>query len=175
MKKVLAFAGSTSSSSINKKLAKYTAENLQSSEFNLIDLRDYNVPIYSIDEEQKGIPEDVHKFTNLLDNYHGFIVSLAEHNGSFAAAYKNLFDWTSRINKKVFRDKPLLLTATSPGGRGGANVLNSALSYYPYMGAKEIFSFSLPNFNDNFKENTLVNKDYNNDLLEKIKHFENAL
>lgn len=172
MKKILAFAGSTSSTSINKKLATFAAENLKNTAFDVIDLKDFTLPIYSTDEEQNGIPKDAQKFSDLLDNYDGFILSLAEHNGSFAAAYKNIFDWSSRINKKIFRDKPVLLMATSPGGRGGVNVLNAAVSYYPYMGANGIVSFSLPSFFDNFKDGKLVNTELLLNLKEKINHFE---
>mgnify|MGYP000604436044 CR=1 FL=1 len=173
MKKILAFAGSTSSTSINKQLATYAAENLENTAFDVVDLRDYKLPIYSTDEEGNGIPEDATRFSNLLDNYDGFIVSLAEHNGSYAAAFKNIFDWSSRVEKNVFRDKPLLLMATSPGGRGGATVLNAAATSFPHMGAKTITTFSLPNFYDNFKEGKLINKELLAALKSKVVEFEN--
>jgi chromate reductase len=175
MKKVLAFAGSTSSGSINKKLATFAAENLKNSSFDVIDLRDFNVPIYSADEEKNGFPEDVKKFTSLLDNYDGFILSLAEHNGSYAAAFKNIFDWTSRIHGNVFRDKPLLLMATSPGKMGGQFVLAAGESKFSRMGAKELITFSLPSFNDNFKANKVVNKELLASLKDNIHKFENFL
>ena len=175
MKKILAFAGSTSSTSINKQLATYAAENLENTAFDVVDLRDYKLPIYSTDEEGNGIPEDATRFSNLLDNYDGFIVSLAEHNGSYAAAFKNIFDWSSRVEKNVFRDKPLLLMATSPGGRGGATVLNAAATSFPHMGAKTITTFSLPNFYDNFKDGKIVNEEILSALKTQVNEFENAV
>jgi chromate reductase len=175
MKKVLAFAGSTSSTSINKKLATFTAENLQNTSFDVIDLRDFHIPIYSTDEEQNGFPADVKKFTSLLDNYDGFILSLAEHNGSYAAAFKNVYDWTSRIEAKIFRDKPLLLMATSPGARGGKTVLETGSQTFSRMGAKELISFSLPSFNDNFKEGEIINEELLASLKDNINKFENFL
>lgn len=175
MKKILAFAGSTSSTSINKKLATFAAENLENTQFDIIDLRDFTMPIYSSDEEQKGFPEDAKKFTALLDNFDGFILSLAEHNGSYAAAFKNIYDWSSRINSKVFRDKPLLLMATSPGPRGGLSVLEAGADRFSKMGANEVITFSLPSFQDNFKEGKLVNESLFLSLKEKISHFENAV
>ena len=54
MKKILAFAGSTSSTSINKKLATYGAENLKITTFDSIDLRDFDMPIFSEDEEKEN-------------------------------------------------------------------------------------------------------------------------
>jgi chromate reductase, NAD(P)H dehydrogenase (quinone) len=173
MKKILAFAGSTSSTSINKQLATFAAENLENTSFDVVDLREYKLPIYSTDEEQNGIPEDAQKFSDLLGNYDGFILSLAEHNGSYAAAFKNIFDWSSRVEKNVFRAKPLLLMATSPGGRGGATVLNAAATSFPHMGAKSVTTFSLPNFYDNFKEGKIVNDEFLSKLNDSVKEFEN--
>lgn len=175
MKKILAFAGSTSSTSINKRLATYTAESLADTAFDVIDLRDFDLPVYSIDKEKEGFPETAKEFTALLDNYDGFILSLAEHNGSYAAAFKNIFDWSSRIERKFFRDKPLFLMATSPGARGGQSVLQDGITKFPHMGAQEIFSFSLPNFNDNFKDGKIVEESLNEGMLEALENFEKSL
>jgi NAD(P)H-dependent FMN reductase len=100
---------------------------------------------------------------------------LAEHNGSYAAAFKNIFDWSSRIHVKVFRDKPLLLMATSPGGMGGKFVLEAGIQKFSRMGAKELVSFSLPNFYDNFKEDAIVDKEISAALKEKVCQFENFI
>ncbi|ARV07898.1 NADPH-dependent FMN reductase [Polaribacter sp. SA4-10] len=172
MKKILAFAGSTSSTSINKKLATFAAENLEHTSFDVIDLRDFKMPIYSEDEEKVGFSEDAKKFTSLLDNYDGFILSLAEHNGSYAAAFKNIFDWSSRIEANVFRNKPLLLMATSPGGRGGKSVLDAGVEKFSRMGAKELVRFSFPSFYDNFKEGKIVNEELSILLKKEVKKFE---
>lgn len=174
MKKILAFAGSTSSTSINKQLATFAAENLENTAFEVIDLRDFNMPIYSEDEEKEnGLPEDAKRFSALFDAYDGFIISLAEHNSSYAAAFKNIFDWSSRIEVNVFRDKPLLLMAASPGGLGGRFVLAAGEQRFTRQGAKELISFSLPNFYDNFKEGKIVNEVFLSTLKDKIREFEN--
>ncbi|OAD44992.1 NADPH-dependent FMN reductase [Polaribacter atrinae] len=175
MKKILAFAGSTSSTSINKKLATFAAENLVNTSFDVVDLRDFTLPIYSEDEEKNGFPEDAKKFSALLDHYDGFILSLAEHNGSYTVAFKNIFDWSSRIEAQVFRDKPLLLMATSPGARGGLTVLETGMARFSRQGAKELISFSFPSFYDNFKEGTIVNIELLTALKEKVDTFENAV
>lgn len=173
MKKILAFAGSTSSTSINKQLATFTAENLENTSFDVVDLRDYKLPVYSTDEEQNGFPEDAKKFNELLNNYDGFILSLAEHNGTYTAAFKNIFDWVSRLEVNVFRAKPLLLMATSPGAMGGRFVLAAAEQRFPRQGAKELTTFSLPNFYDNFKEGKLINEELLATLKAKVFEFEN--
>jgi chromate reductase len=175
MKKILAFAGSTSSTSINKKLAVFAAENLESISFDVIDLRDFEMPMYSEDEEKNGFSENTKKFSALLDGYDGFILSLAEHNGSYAAAFKNIFDWSSRVEAAVFRDKPLLLMATSPGDMGGRFVLEAGTQKFPRMGAKELISFSFPNFYDNFKEGEIIHADLMKLLKEQVTKFENAV
>lgn len=173
MKKILAFAGSTSSTSINKQLATFAAENLENTSFDVIDVRDFSMPVYSTDEEQNGFPENAIKLNALLNNYDGFILSLAEHNGSYAAAFKNIFDWSSRLEVNVFREKPLLLMATSPGPMGGKFVLAAAEQRFPRQGAKTITTFSLPSFYDNFKEGKIVNDDLLSTLKTKVVEFEN--
>ncbi len=172
MKKILAFAGSTSSTSINKQLATFAAENLENTSFDVIDLRDFSMPVYSTDEEQNGFPENAIKFNSILNNYDGFILSLAEHNGSYTAAFKNIFDWSSRLEVNVFREKPLLLMATSPGPMGGKFVLAAAEQRFPRQGAKTITTFSLPSFYDNFKEGKIVNDDLLSILTTKVVEFE---
>ena len=46
MKKILAFAGSNSSTSINKQLAKYASSLLKDVDVNLIDLNDFKAPLF---------------------------------------------------------------------------------------------------------------------------------
>lgn len=176
MKKIAAFAGSISSSSINKQLATYAASQLDNIEFEVLDLNDYEVPLYSVDvEKNEPYPNGASKFNSALDTYDGFIVSLAEHNGSYTAAFKNLFDWVSRKNKEVFRRKPVLLMATSPGARGGASVLSAASVTFPHMGANIITSFSLPQFNENFKEGKIQHENLNQQLKEAVAAFEKSV
>jgi NAD(P)H-dependent FMN reductase len=149
--KLLAFGGSTSSSSINRQLANYAAGLIPDVAVTELDLRSYSLPIYSSDEEEKnGIPADAHTFLEAIRSHDAIVVSLAEHNGSYSAAFKNLYDWTSRIENKLWSEKPMLLMATSPGARGGATVLEAAKVTFPRMGADLRATFSLPSFHDNF-------------------------
>lgn len=176
MKKIAAFGGSTSRTSINKQLATYAGTLLQQTEVTVLDLNAFTVPIYSEDlEREEAYPKGASDFNAELDKYDGFIVSLAEHNGSYAAAFKNIFDWVSRKERKVFRDKPLLIMATSPGGRGGASVLSTAENTFPHMGAKIVSRFSLPSFHDNFKEDGITNNSLDVKLKEAVAVLEAAL
>ncbi|WP_299836850.1 NAD(P)H-dependent oxidoreductase [uncultured Tenacibaculum sp.] len=176
MGKVVAFAGSNSKNSINKELATFAASLLTNNEYKVLDLNDYELPLYSIDVELAGeFPEAAVQFNDELANSDAIIISLAEHNGSYTAAFKNLLDWASRKDKTVFKNKPVLVLATSPGGRGGATVLNTALNSFPHFGADIKGSFSLPSFNDNFKDGKLVNEDLLKELSVAVQDLEAVL
>ena len=149
--KILSFGASTSSQSINRQLARYAASKVPAASVTDLDLRDYELPIFSADEEESnGSPADAQAFLDTIRAHDAVVVSLAEHNGSYSAAFKNLYDWTSRIEQKLWSDKPMLLLSTSPGGRGGASVMETAKATFPRMGADLRATFSLPSFYDNF-------------------------
>lgn len=176
MKNVLVFAGSNSKRSINKQLAVYTAGLLTRTGYTVVDLNDYPAPVFGVDlEAVAGIPDNIAEFNNLIENHDGFIVSLAEHNGSYAAVFKNLFDWLSRINAKVWRGKPMLLMSTSPGGRGGAGVLEAAQTRFPRNGGNIAGVFSLPDFKTHFSNNMIISENYNSLLTKMVKEFEDSL
>ena len=87
---------------------------------------------------------------DILKNADGIVISFAEHNGVYTAAFKNIFDWISRIEKVVWYNKPMFLLATSNGDRGAITVLEIAHSRISRGNPYEIPVFSLPNFNKNF-------------------------
>lgn len=155
--KILSFGGSTSSTSINRQLAFYAAQQIEGAEITNLDLNSFELPLYSSDQEEaNGIPADAEKFLTAIREHDAIIVSLAEHNGSYASAFKNLYDWTSRIEMKLWSDKPMLLLSTSPGPRGGATVLATAEATFPRMGADLKGTFSLPSFYDNFSDEKIT-------------------
>ena len=124
---------------------------MEGAEVEILDINDYEMPIFSQDrEEELGQPELAQKFFAKLGEADGIIISFAEHNGSYTAAYKNLFDWTSRIDMKVFQNKPMVLLATSPGPGGAKSVLAAAAGSAPYFAADVKASLSIPSFFDNF-------------------------
>ena len=168
--KVVAFAGSSSKESINKKLVTYASGLIKGAEIELLDLNDFEMCIYSIDKEkQDGIPEKAKTFQAKLKSAELILISLAEHNGSYSAAFKNIMDWKSRLEGKIWENKRMILLSTSPGVRGGASVLNTALTSFPFQGAEIVGHFSLPSFIDNFKDGKIVDERLNNDLLKIIE------
>jgi chromate reductase len=150
-KKIIAFGASSSSTSINKRLAGYAASLLDNVSIEILDLNDFELPIFSEDKEKElGSPKLAQLFYTKMEEADGIIVSFAEHNGSYSAAYKNIFDWASRISPKVYHNKPMLVLATSPGKGGAATVLAHATQALPYLGGNVIGQLSVPSFGQVF-------------------------
>lgn len=174
--KIFAFAGSNSSTSINKQLVKFVLKSFPDDEINLIDLNDYPMPVFSVDLEKNGFPNEAYQFLKNIEESDIIICSLAENNRSYSAAFKNIFDWCSRINVKVFQNKPMFLMTTSPGGYGGGNVMAEASKFFPQFGADIKETFSLPKFYENFDlENGIINPELLNDIKLKIENFKNQI
>ncbi len=153
--KILCFAGSNSSQSINKKLVRATMKYFEGQELTLLDLNDFETSIFSIDREKNGYPEVIQNFVQLISEHDAIIVSLAENNSTYSTAFKNILDWSSRFNLKFFAEKPMLLMSTSPGGYGGGNVMNAAKNQFPKHAAQVVETFSLPLFNKSFDAENL--------------------
>lgn len=153
---VLAFAASNSRNSINKKLVTYAAGMAEAgvvddAQVEIIDLNDYEMPLYSVDREQEnGIPEQAQRFYEKIGDADALLIAFAEHNGFYTSAYKNLFDWTSRIDMKLYQDKPAVLLASSPGPRGGSHVLQVAIESAPFFGMDVRANLSIPRFYETF-------------------------
>ncbi|PCI07981.1 MAG: NADPH-dependent FMN reductase [Gammaproteobacteria bacterium] len=174
--KILAFAASSSRKSINKQLISYASRILLEDDINqhenklkveILDLNDVELPLFSEDREAElGQPQLAKDFLAKIGESDAVIISFAEHNGSYTVAYKNIFDWASRINPKVFQNKPMLLLATSPGPGGASNVLAMATNSAPYFDGEVIASFSLPSFYENFdsEQGRITNEKLNNQL-----------
>lgn len=177
IKRILAFSASNSKKSINKKLVIYTVNQISETNTTILDLNDFEMPIYSIDREQEtGIPELAIRFKEEIKKTDGIIISLAEHNGAYSTAFKNIFDWISRIEKNVWENKPMFLMATAPGPHGGKSVLKLANTRFSRGNNNTIVEFSLPSFALNFsEENGITDDDLRNEFEEKLKEFEKAL
>ncbi|MBA4319560.1 MAG: NADPH-dependent FMN reductase [Flavobacterium sp.] len=172
--KIIAFGGSPSKNSINKKLATYAASLFEKADVEVLDLNDFQMPLFSVDiEKEIGQHPLAQVFLAKIATADILVVSLAENNGNYSAAFKNVFDWCSRINGKVFQQKSMLLMATSDGKRGGATVLEIANNAFPRYGADIKATFSLPSFYDNFdvEKGKISNEELDNQLKEIVKKF----
>jgi len=182
MKTILAFAASNHLNSINKSLVKYACDMLKNNTsrctVELIDLNDYEMPLYRQDRERNdGIPERAQNFYEKIGNVDAIIISFAEHNGNYVAAYKNIFDWASRINQKVYQNKPVLLLSTSQGKNGASAVLAIAKDAAPFYGMDVKATLSIPSFQDNFdtESERITDSKLNEKLANAIKKLTDAL
>ncbi len=176
-KKIIAFGASNSSKSINKALALYASQQLKKVDFELLDLNDFEMPIYSADREnESGIPDLAHQFKAMVEGSDGILISFAEHNSAYSAAFKNIYDWVSRIESNVWGQRPMFLMATSPGGHGGKSVLAMATARYERSNDKPIWNFSLPSFYENFSsEEGIKETSLRDEFYRKLKQFQEAL
>ena len=176
--KILALAGSSSKKSINKKLVNWVASLFENYDTELLDLNDYEVPLFSVDyEADYGFSPRILELHHKISQSDLILISLAEHNGSYSAAFKNVFDWLSRIpNTSVFQGKSLFLMSTSPGARGGKSVLDAAIARFPFNGAVVAEHFSLPKFYETFDENDgIIDVEKKSEILEKVKYIKELI
>lgn len=176
MTNILAFAGSNSKDSINKQLAIYASGLIENAQVTVLDLNDFELPMFSKHyEETHGVPENALTFLNYIKQTDGIVLSLAENNGAYSAVFKNLFDWMSRAEAKLFFDKPMLLMATSPGKRGGKSVLAMAKERFPFHNAQIVADFSLPSFETNFSNGKITDAELDSELQRKVEVFQEHL
>jgi NAD(P)H-dependent FMN reductase len=153
--KILAIGTSNSRESINRELAAYAAGLVDKAEIEVLDINDYELPIYSIDREKSlGQPAQARELFRQIGEADALVLSFAEHNGSYTAAWKNLFDWLSRIDKAVFQHKPAVYLSAAPGPGGANSVLTAALNSASFFAAEVVASMSVPSFHENFDRET---------------------
>jgi chromate reductase len=125
--RILAFAGSTREGSFNKRLvaAGAAAARAAGGDVTLIDLRDFPMPLYDGDLEQRdGLPEAAQRFKALMLAHAGLLLSCPEYNSGPSGVLKNAIDWASRGDPPgqslaAFRGKTAGLLSASPGMLGG--------------------------------------------------------
>jgi len=174
MKKILGFAGSNSSTSINAQLVKHVLGRLSGVEANQINFASYLVPMYDIDvEERDGIPKQIKEIHSAIRNCDALVISVNEHNGSMSAFFKNIVDWLSREDKNFVEGRPILLMSTSPGKGGAKKSLAYAKDTFPKFGGNVVESFSFPSFQENFSEenNSIKNPQLDAGVGEVIASF----
>lgn len=127
MNRIIAFAGSTRTGSYNKNILKTAVFGAREAgaEVSVIDLKDYPMPLYDGDlEEKEGIPENGKKLKELFNTHHALLLALPEYNSSMTGVFKNTIDWVSRTEKgeiplQCFVGKVAGLISASIGGYGG--------------------------------------------------------
>ena len=130
MKNVLLFAASNNPESINGKLINYTADLFKKHKTNVLRLHDYPLPVYSpVTEAEQGVPKNAMLFKDQILRYDAFVISVAEHNRSVTAAFKNTSDSLSRTDRdynNLLSGEAILLTSTSPSPGDALTALANA-------------------------------------------------
>lgn len=144
MAKILAFAGSYRKNSYNRRVLYIAIEGAREAggDVTLLDLNDYPMPIYNLDEvEKNGFDAVALRFQDVLNEHNGFLIASPEYNGSLPGGLKNAIDWASRKNDKygmyeVFKGKTAAMITASPGQFGGLRCLGHLRGVLTVMGMK---------------------------------------
>lgn len=173
-KRIIAFGASNSKKSINKSFATFAGNHLEGVSLEIIDLNDYALPLYSVDEQREsGIPAVATVFLEKIKNADGIIISVAEYNGLHTTAFKNLWDWMSRIEgQRIWNGKPMFLLSASPSRRDHNYVMKVSMELFPAFGANIIANFYLPSFNHFFKDNEIIEPTYKLKFQSELQKFQ---
>lgn len=161
MKKIIAFAGSNSSTSINHALVSYLASTIENCDVTVLRLTDYPLPIYGQDiEDNEGFPSALLSLVELIKQADGVMISVNEHNGSISAFFKNIIDWLSRVDGRYLSSAKVMLLSTSEGARGGQTALGYLTDFYTRKKVDIISSIAFPSFSENFdlKDGKITNQ-----------------
>jgi len=174
MKRILCFAGSNKSTSINQKFVKFAASQIKGFDVKVIKLTDYEITMYGEDvEKERGYSSELRMLLQEIADADGIIISVNEHNSGVSAFFKNTIDWLSRLDRNFLEGKKILVMATSPGGRGAISALEYTKNTLPRFGTKVVESFSLPKFYENYseEENRIIDESLSLSFNDVLKNF----
>jgi chromate reductase, NAD(P)H dehydrogenase (quinone) len=174
MPKILAFAGSNSSKSINFKLVSYVASQVKEIPVEIVDLSKMKVVMFSEDEENNnGYPFSISILHKQIKEANGLLISVNEHNSNPSAFFKNVIDWLSRFDRWFLKDKKVFLMSTSRGARGAKSSLAIVKEILIRFGAEIVETHSLENYNENFsiEEQAIINPEINTEVMQKLDVF----
>ncbi len=173
--KILAFAGSSRRDSCNKKLVTFAADQARKhgADVTLIDLRDFDMPLYNGDlESEEGPPEAATRLFNLMKEHHGLLLACPEYNSSITPLLKNTIDWVSRPREgeprlAAFTGKVAGLLSASPGQLGGLRGLVHVRSILSSIGTTVVPSqAAVSAAHEAFDENGAIRDD---EVAERIE------
>lgn len=179
-KKIIAFGASNNKHSINKRFAQFAANQLTNVETTVLDLNDFELPMYSIDlEKEFGIPEGVKQFAKFIKSSDAVIISVAEYNGLHTSAFKSLWEWLSRIPMEkpmnFWAGKPMFLLSTTTSRRRDSLVVKLSKQLFPLFGANIIATFQLPSFNHFFDQDHITDPEQLQAFNAELQKFQTFL
>ena len=95
--KTLVFAGSTRQQSFNRRLAAVAAQAARDlgADVTLLELADFELPLYNGDLEAQGTPDKVRELKAIVHAHPAWIICSPEYNASYTGLLKNTLDWLS--------------------------------------------------------------------------------
>lgn len=130
--KILVFAGSIRTGSMNTQLAALAAKEfaLAGADTTRISLLDYAMPLYDGDlESRSGQPEAAISLKRMMQQHQGIFIASPEYNASVTPLLKNTLDWVSRVREgkeaplAAYKDRAFALGGASNGAYGAMRSL----------------------------------------------------
>lgn len=167
MNKILAFSTSNSSKSLSYATLDLITDWLPGYSIELLDIRNWNIPIYSQDlEKTMGIPEKIEVLFSYISNHERIMLSIAEHNGFITAFFKNILDWLSRKDRGFLKGKKIFLLGVSPSPGGAKRAVEMLSRSLPYFGGVIVDTFLIPKIHENI--NWLVKPTFKSTEIEEV-------
>lgn len=156
--KLLAISGALRKASLNTLLVRHAAREI-STDYQLADL---NLPLYSADIEEAGIPVLVQTLADQIASTDAVIISTPKYNKNISGVLKNALNWVSRTPGNPWARKPVAIMSATAGRSGGERAQNSLrLCLQPFaprlLNGPEVLVGSA---HDAFASGILINKRY---------------
>ena len=136
--KILAFSGSARKESLNKKFLAVAVQEVKNAggEVTLIELSDYELPLYNGDlEDASGLPDNARKLIDLIKGHAGLLIASPEYNSMITPLLKNTIDWCTRADDdNPFPGRVAAVVSASPGALGGIRSLKLAQQLLLHLG-----------------------------------------
>src|SRR6266850_4266425 len=120
--RLLAFAASLRSASLNHKLVSLAARLAaqEGADVDLARFREFEMPLYDGDEDAAhGLPDGARKLKERIERAAGLMIAVPEYNYSIPGPLKNAIDWVSRARPMPWRGRAVYLMSTAPSPVGG--------------------------------------------------------
>ena len=140
---------------------------------NLIDLRNYELPLMDAREDEETFPADVFKLRDEVQKSDGIILGTPEYHGGYSGVLKNALDL---MGFDEFQGKMIGLLGVSGGSMGATNALNGLHTIGRTLRAWVVpFQASIPAASNEFDdEGNLKNRELEQrvrNLGEKVTRF----
>ncbi|MGI9586174.1 MAG: NADPH-dependent FMN reductase [Acidimicrobiia bacterium] len=136
--KIVILAGSVRAGSLNAALADRVAEAARDQRFSvhLLDLADYQMPMYNGDDEAThGQPDGAVRLHDVVVTADILLIASPEFNGGPTPLLKNALDWVSRVSKRPLSGRRIGLMSAAPGRGSGSYGLMTTRRILEHMHA----------------------------------------